>query len=340
MKAVIFFGPREIRLVDVPIPHPGPGEVLIRVGAALTCGTDFKAYRQGHKVLLGDPPAPFGHELAGTVVEAGPGAERFTPGTRVVAANSAPCDRCFYCGRGQSQLCENLKLHNGAYAEYNLIPAHIVRHNLYPLEPSVDFRTAALAEPLACALHAVDVMRVEQGETAAILGAGNMALFLLQALRDRGARALVIGRGRERLELARRAGAAEAVSALEVSAVDAAKSWSAGPGPDCVFEAVGMPQTWEQAVAIARKGGRVCLFGGCAAGARVPLDAHRIHYEQIGLQGVFHHTPRYFREAVDLLSRGRVDPRLFIAGDIPLSETPAFFAQAHDKSNPKVAVIP
>ena len=133
MRAVIFHGPRRIRLEEVSRPKTGPGEVLLKVGAALTCGTDFKAYRQGHKVLLGALPSPFGHELAGTVVEVGKGVKAVRIGDRVVAANSAPCDRCYFCGRGQNQLCDNLKLHNGAYAEYNLVPAHIARHNLWKL---------------------------------------------------------------------------------------------------------------------------------------------------------------------------------------------------------------
>lgn len=342
MRAVIFHGPRDVRLEEVPLPAPGPGEVVLRVGAALTCGTDFKAYRQGHKVLLGEPPAPFGHEAAGVVEAVGPGAAAFRPGMRVVAANSAPCgsEDCFFCRRGQPQLCDDLKLHNGAYAEYLRVPARIVRANLYELPAGLPFESAALCEPLACAVHGVDALGVEAGETAAVLGAGVMARLLLGALKARGARVLVVGRGREALKEAERLGADETVSALDRDPLEAARRFGAGRGPDCVFEAVGRPETWTQAVAMARKGGRVCLFGGCAQGTQAPVDAHKVHYGQLSLFGVFHHTPRYFQEALRLLSEGRVDARAFIGFEIGLSEVPSFFERHHDRSVLKAAVKP
>ena len=340
MKAVLFYGPKEIKLVDVPVPKPGAGEVLVKIEAALTCGTDFKAYRQGHRVLLGDLPSPFGHELAGVIAEVGEGVRAFKPGDRVVAANSAPCDDCYFCKRGQSQLCDHLKLHNGAYAEFNLVPAHIVKHNLYKLRDGIDFQTAALAEPLACATHAVEVMAVERGERVAILGAGAMSLLLVQALKAKGADVLVVGRNPERLRGVTKAGATRAISSLNCDPLVEIKEWTDGLAADCVFEAVGQAETWQQAIAWTRKGGRVCLFGGCAMGTRVPVDAHRVHYQQIRLQGVFHHTPKYFAQAVELLAAGRVDPTLLISDRIKLDEVPSYFERMHQQSNPKVAVIP
>ncbi|MBI3551705.1 MAG: zinc-binding dehydrogenase [Elusimicrobia bacterium] len=339
MRAVLFYAPKKIRLVDVPMPVPGPGEVLLQVGSALTCGTDFKAYRQGHH-MLGEPPSPFGHELAGVVVAAGDGVSSFALGDRVVAANSAPCDRCYFCAAGQNQLCDNLRLHNGAYAEYNLVPARIVKHNLYHLPARLDFPTAALSEPLACAIHAVDVLRVREGETAALIGAGPMSLLLIQALAARGARIVVVGRNSANLALALKAGAHEAISAEEKNPVMAVREATERRGADCVFEAVGKPETWLTAIDMVRKGGRVCLFGGCASGTVVPIDAHRVHYGQISLHGVFHHTPKYFRAAVDLLSQGRVKTDILISGRIALDEVPSFFDSRHGQSNPKVAVIP
>lgn len=340
MRAVMFYAPREIRLVDVPVPKPGKGEVLVKIGAALTCGTDFKAYRQGHPVLLGKLPSPFGHELAGTITAIGPGVKDFRPGDRVVAANSAPCDDCFYCKRGQNQLCDDLRLHNGAYAEYNLVPARIVKHNLYKLEDGLDFSEAALSEPLACAIHAVDQVGAHLDETAVIIGAGTMSLLLIQALSSRGARVVVVGRNKKNLRTAFKAGAHAVVSAEDGNPVAAVQALTAGRGADCVFEAVGKPETWQQAVAMVRKGGRVCLFGGCASGTEVPVDAHRVHYGQISLFGVFHHTPKYFAQALNLLNAGRVPTDLLIESSIPLEDVPLFFDRMHAQSNPKVAVIP
>jgi L-iditol 2-dehydrogenase len=340
MQAVIFHGPKDIRLQEVPIPKPGPGEVLLKVGAALTCGTDFKAYRQGHRVLLGPSPAPFGHEFSGTVADVGLGVSDFRPGMRVVAANSAPCEGCFFCAKGQPQLCEDLRLHNGAYAQYNLLPAHIVRRNLHPIADSMDFKTAALCEPLACALHAVDVMNVRSAESIAILGSGIMAMLLTGALKTRGARVLVVGRGKDKLAHTLAAGADRTVSIHDEDPVQAARDFAGGHGADCAFEAVGTADTWKTAIAMTRNGGRVCLYGGCAQGTQVPVDAHRLHYGQISLHGVFHHTPKHFRQALDLLSSGRLDAARFFAGEITLREVPEYFERMHAQSSLKVAVFP
>ncbi len=340
MRAVIYHGPRDIRLEARPLPEPGPGEVVLKVGAALTCGTDFKAYRQGHKVLLGDYPSPFGHELAGTVSALGQGVKNIKEGDRVVVANSAPMDDCFWCAHGQNHLCPNLKLHNGAYADYDRVPAHIVRGNLHPLAAAVPFEVGALAEPFACAIHAAGVLGVREGELCAVIGAGPMSLLLIHALAARGARIAVLGRSRAHLEIAQAAGA-EAVFSLNDAPVDErVRAWAAGRGPDHVFEAVGKPETHLQALALIRDGGKVCLFGGCAQGTTMPLDLHRVHYKQISLHGVFHHTPPHFREAVRLLSEGKVRTELLIRGSIKLADVPHFFAENADKSIPKTVVRP
>ena len=338
MKAVIYHGPRDIRLEDVPMPAPGPGEVVVKLGAALTCGTDFKAYRQGHRVLLGDYPSRFGHELAGTVAAVGKGVTTAREGDRVVVANSAPMDDCFWCRNGQNHLCRSLKLHNGAYAEYDLVPAHIVRQNLHPLKAATAFEIGALAEPFSCAIHAAEVHGVRAGETALVIGAGPMCLFLVHALRARGALVGVVGRSKEGLESAESAGAEATFSVLDGPVEGKVLAWAEGRGPDHVFEAVSTPDTYLQAVALVRDGGKVCLFGGCAHGATVPLDVHRLHYKQITLHGVFHHTPKHFKEAVRLLSEGKVKTELIISGAVRLDDIPAFFAANADKSIPKSVV--
>lgn len=118
MKAVMFYAPGDLRLMETPIPSASPGEVVVKIKTALTCGTDFKAYRQGHPVLLAHTPSPFGHEMAGIISEVGAGVTWLREGERVVVLNSAPCDDCFFCEQGITELCENLELLNGAYAEY------------------------------------------------------------------------------------------------------------------------------------------------------------------------------------------------------------------------------
>ena len=271
----MFHAPGDVRIEDLPPSEPGAGEVLIRVDAALTCATDAKAYRRGHPVLLGPTPARFGHEYAGTVIATGDGA-RFAPGDRVAGANSAPCDRCEACLRGQEPLCQNLfPLLNGAYAEQLLIPERIATINLHRLSDGVEPALGALCEPLACALHGVEASEAQAGERVAVLGRGALGRLLAAALAARGC----------------------AVTTLA----------SADPDPpaqfDRVIEAAGSAEAWQRAVALVRPGGTVALFGGLPGGTSVAFDAYRLHYEAITLRGVFHHAPRHVRAAIDLVTR-------------------------------------
>ncbi len=338
MRRVIYYGPRDIRLEEALVPTPGPGEVVVKLGAAMTCGTDFKAYRQGHPVLLGTYPSPFGHELAGTVSAIGANVTTTKEGDRVVVANSAPVDECFWCTHGQNHLCPKLKLHNGAYAEFDLVPAHIVRHNLHALQASVAFAVGALAEPFSSAIHAVEIMSVREGDLALIIGAGPMCIMLVHALLARGARIAVLGRSEKNLAATKIAGAQATFSSLDGPSAEAIRAWADGRGPDHVFEAVGKIETHIKAVDFVRTGGKVCFFGGCAPGTTLPLDVHRIHYKQISIHGIFHHTPRHFKEAVRLLSEGKVKTELIISGAVKLADLPAFFAANADKSIPKSVV--
>jgi len=194
MRALVFHGPGDLRVENVPEPAPAEGEVLVQVELALTDGTDLKAYRRGHPVLLGPPPSPFGHEVCGIDV---------ATGRRVVVANSAPCGACRPCQRGQETLCENLfPLLNGAYAELLLVPARIARRNLLPVPPGLPSEVAAMAEPLACCLHGVDVASVQHGDTVAIVGAGPIGLMLCACVADVGGHPVIVGGRPERRELA------------------------------------------------------------------------------------------------------------------------------------------
>ena len=160
MRALRFHGPGDLRLEEVPDPAPGPGEVLVQVEVALTDGTDLKAYRRGHPVLLRDLPSPFGHEFCGVDV---------ATGRRVVAANSAPCGACDACRRGE--VCVNLDLLNGAYAEFIVVPERIARVNLLPVPPSLPPLLAAMVEPLACCLNGVERAEVSAGDRGGLADA-------------------------------------------------------------------------------------------------------------------------------------------------------------------------
>src|SRR6266480_7811765 len=195
MLAAMFYAPLDVRMERRPVPQPKAGEVLLKVVAATTCGTDVKSYLRGHPLLFHKIPSGFGHEVAGFAAAIGPGVIQCSEGDAIVIANSAPCQQCFYCRRGRFSLCEDLLLLNGAYAEYLLVPERIVRQNLYHLQSGTSFIAAALTEPLACALHGVDACEIAPGDTVVILGSGPLGLLLTAIARLKGARTVISGRG-------------------------------------------------------------------------------------------------------------------------------------------------
>ena len=325
MKAAVLYGKEDVRLEEVSLPEPGPGEVVIRVRSALTCGTDLKVFRNGSHAKMLKPPALFGHEYAGIVERVGAGVTRWKPGARVVGANSAPCRSCFFCQRNQPNLCKDLLFVNGAYAEYLKIPARIVKENLLEIPEELSFQRAALTEPLACVVRGMQVARPTRGETVAVLGTGPVGLMFIQLLAGAGIQVIAVGKGTRRLKAA---GAFGAQTVLDLAGLPdptarVRAETPEGLGPDLVIEAVGRPAAWSQAISVVRPGGRVLLFGGCPPATEVPLDTRRMHYDELTLLSAFHHTPEAIRESLDLLARGVVRSDLLVTGQAPLADLPA-----------------
>ena len=344
MLAAMFYAPMDVRLVQIPIPQPGPGEVLLQVAAATTCGTDLKAFRRGHPLLFRETPARFGHEASGIVAAIGAGVTQCKEGDAVVVANSAPCRQCYYCRHGSFSLCEDLLLLNGAYAEYLLVPERIVRQNLYRLIPGTSFIAAALSEPLACALHGVDASQVGEGDTVVILGSGPLGLLLAAVANLRGARVIMTGHGEERLVLARLFGASTVIDVSSMSPVEQREAvlneTDARRGADIVIEAVGTPETWELAATMVRPGGLVNFFGGCSSGTQVTLETRPLHYSELTLKGVFHHTPAYFAQALELIEGHHIDVGALITARVPLSSLLEVLELLLHKHGVKYALIP
>src|SRR5271168_2560371 len=211
MKAAVLHGREDIRIESVPVPEAAPGELIVRVGAALTCGTDLKVFRRGYHARMIVPPALFGHELAGTVVEAGEGVLDFAPGDRVVALNSAPCGQCYFCVRQQENLCDDLLFNNGAYAEFIRIPARIVAMNTLHIPDHVALEHAALTEPLACAVHGFEDSRPRPGDTVAVIGGGPLGLMILHVAALAGCETTAIVKHNGQVEAARQLGASHVV---------------------------------------------------------------------------------------------------------------------------------
>ena len=327
MVAQVFHGPGDLRLEQWPVPSPAPGEAIVRVDAALTCGTDVKTLRRGHPVMIPVTPTVFGHELAGTVVAVGAGVRGLAEGDRVAAANSAPCGQCALCRAGRPNLCEDLLFVNGAYGEYIALPPRLVRANTVRIGAALPARRAAFAEPLACALLGIERARVEAGMTVAVLGHGPLGCLLAMAAAARKARVLLVGKAGWRLDRVRAIGVAECVDAADVGDVPGAlRALTGGRGPEVTVDATGRPEAWAQAIDAVGRGGTVLLFGGCPPGTAVALDTRRAHYEELTLVGAFHHTPELIRRALELLETQALVPDALVTHVMGLHEVPAALA--------------
>ena len=344
MQAAVLYGKEDVRLECVPVPNVGPGELLVRVRVALTCGTDVKVFRRGYHAKMIIPPALFGHEMAGDIAGIGEGVTRFLVGQRIVAANSAPCNECFFCRRNQPNLCEDLLFINGAYAEFIRLPERIVRSNTYAIPPGLAYKDAALVEPLACALRGLDETDLQPGDTIAIMGLGPIGLMFVRLAKSVfGARVIAMARRIEQADRAIMLGADEAfIAGADPAAVSELLARTNGRGADVVVEAVGRPEAWELATQLVRKGGVINFFGGCPTGTKVALDTHLLHYSEITCKASFHHTPQHIRRALDIIADGAVTANHFVNHEEPLSRLPQVLKElAHNRNGQiKTAILP
>ena len=344
MTAAVLYGSEDLRIEKIDVPALSADEVLLRVRLALTDGTDLKVWKRGYHAKMIQPPAVFGHELVGDVAAVGKRVDpRWRIGMRVIAANSAPCLRCYHCRRGQENLCDDLLFNNGAYADYMRIPGRIVVENMLEVPHSVDDQSAALAEPLACVLRGIHEMEARTGDTAAVIGCGPIGLKFVRMLSRRGVRVIALARRTGPLEVAKRLGAIATINVTETpDIVTAVKALTEDQlGPDSVVEAAGNPATWKQALAMVRRGGVVNFFSGLPSGTRVEIEPAMIHYSEIKLISPFHHTPRFFREALEAIRRGDISAHDFVTEEIRLADLPQAFERMKSRSGEiKLAVRP
>ena len=335
MRAAILRGQEDLRIEDVPFPTAAPGELVLRVGAALTCGTDLKVYRRGYHARMLTPDRLFGHELAGTIVQVGDGVTTFSIGDRVLPLNSAPCDACFFCRNNQQNLCEDLLFNNGAYAEFIRIPARIVQKNTLRIPDAIPFEHAALTEPLACVIRGLEESGISlsaeddavEGPTAIVLGAGPIGMLFIHAASLLGLHVIAVVKRKDQIATARHFGAEQVLRISDVpDPVAASRALTPeGRGADIVFEAVATPEAWQWAVQMARKGGLVNFFGGPPSGTAVSLDTNLIHYSGLTLKASFHHTPAAARCAFNLITSGGFRAQDFLTGTATMEDLPNVF---------------
>ena len=342
MQAAVLYGPSRVAVETLPVPDIGPRDVLVRVAAATTCGTDLKVFLQGRHARMLTPPSVFGHEFSGTVAAVGSHVQGFEPGMRVVANNSAPCGSCYYCRRGQPNLCDDLVFINGAYAEYIVVPERIVRTNLLPLPDDLPFPVACITEPLACVLHCLDLAAFNAGDTVVINGDGPSGLMLAAMAKRQGARVILCGRAPQRLRVAQQFGIERLVNYAEVpDQVAAVRALTEdGRGVEVAIEAVGRPDVWETTAAMVRKGGQAIVYGGPPGGTSMRVDAPALHYDQITLQGVFHNTPTHVAQALEILADPTLPWASLLSTALPLARLPEAFELMIAREALKVVILP
>ena len=337
MRAAILKEPGCIEICEVERPVPAEGELLVKVEAALTCGTDLKAYLRGHPLI--PMPGPFGHEFSGVVAEKGKGTRRFKAGDPVMGVHSAPCLQCAYCRRGLSNLCEHIMTTKvlGTFAEYILIPRHIVAQNLFKKPAHIGFDEAAFLEPLACVVHGMDPLKITRKDTVLIIGAGPIGLLHLLLAKAKGARVLVADIEEKRLRTAEVLGADSTFHASQTHA--SVHTATRELGVDIVFECTGRPRVWEESVQFVRRGGTIVLFGGCKKGTTVTYDTERLHYDEITLKGVFHFTPHDVKTAFQLIKGGTIPVKKLVSATCRLQDISDVFSKLSRGEGIKYVVL-
>ena len=321
MKAWVQSAVGRFGLEEIARPSAGPGEAIVRVRAAVTCGTDLKLLHRGHaRIAL---PVTMGHELCGEVIEVGEGADPELVGKRVVPGITGPCGRCADCRRGFANLCPVAHGQRtwGAFAEFVRIPAGVVASNLHRPPASLADEAAAFLDPLASVVHGWNRLGAPAPERILIYGAGALALLWAATARARGVRVIVAGRRPEQLSLATGIGA----EALDLGRHEPEDLLSrTGTLPDAAIDCTGDPGVWMRLPRLVRDGGRILLFGGCGPGAQATYAADRLHYGELSLIGSFHYTPEEARAAMASLVSREVDPRPLVTEVGRLEDLPRF----------------
>ncbi|MEK7308517.1 MAG: zinc-binding dehydrogenase [Nitrospirota bacterium] len=355
MLANLLIKPGVLKLKEIKTPEPSDGEILVRIKTALTCGTDLKAFKRGHPMM--PMPTVFGHEFSGVVEKAGRGVKKFTRGTEIMAVHSAPCEECCFCKKGLYNLCKYIMKTKvlGAFAEYILLPKHIVKQNVFIKPRNLSYAEAAFLEPLSCVIHSINSVypvgkktpsgfsnggHLTKGDTAVIIGAGPIGLLHLMILKTMGIKIIIIEKQKERLKKALELKADIAINPGKKNVIKKIMAYTDNCGADAVFECTGIPEVWESSVWLVRRGGTIVLFGGCKQGTQVKYDTARIHYDEVTLKGVFHFKPSDVAQAYDFLSRKKIKVRKLISGQYPLNKLDMAFKKLAAGKGIKYAIIP
>lgn len=317
MRRVLLAEPERFVIEEVQIPEPKANEVIVKVERSGICGSDIHMY---HGVSPIQPPLVMGHEFAGTIDALGSQVTDFEIGDRVVVEPGVQCGECTYCQSGRYNLCPyqytigGYREHDGGYADYVRVPANRV----VPLPDEMSFEVGVMVEPVACAMHALDVADIRSGDTVLIIGAGTIGLLIAQAVRMAGAETVVVTDiVPERLELAKQLGADAVVNAQEMDLVTWAKEKYGLGGVHRVFDTVSISQTFKQALEIVRRGGRIIDVGVSTKPVEWNLNALLLEVE---ITGMNMYVRRNFDQAVEAIMNGHIQVEPLISAVYPLSD--------------------
>jgi L-iditol 2-dehydrogenase len=332
MKAAVYYGKADLRVEELPVPQPGPGQMLVRVDACGICPTDLKKIQKG--LLPG--PRVFGHEIAGTVAALGPGANGWREGQRVVVHHHVPCGACFYCARRAYAQCPGYKKNGttagfepagGGYAEYVLVLDWVVRRGVVAIPDGVSAVEASFVEPVNTCLKAVEKAGVGPGDTVLVVGVGPIGLLLMQLARCAGAVVVVSDPVAERRELALSLGAGAALDAGE-DVPGRLREMTQGRGGDCVLVAAGGAAAMAQAIAAARPGGRVLSFAATSPGETAEIDFGLLTTSEKDILTAYSSSIDVQQKAADLVFSRAVRVRELVSHRFPVGRADEAFALA------------
>ena len=337
MKASRFLGNKTFAVTDLPTPHAGPGELVLRNQVCGVCGTDVHIYHGEPGSADVNPPVVLGHEYSGEVVEVGEGVTGFAVGDHVTVDPNIYCGHCAYCQNGKKQLCPSMEAigvtRDGGFAQYSRIPAS----QAFKLEPTVPWEAAAMAEPLACCLHGIDLAGIQVGDKVCVVGGGAIGLLMVQLAKLSGASQIVLSEPNEkRRQVGLQVGAN---AALDPTRPDAQEAFAQvlGGGANVVIECVGNVPAVKSAFQFAGKGATVLLFSVPKVDATFDLPLFDVYKKELTIKGSFVNPDTHAR-AVALINSGKVDFDPIITHRFTLDQLPEAIAMQMSDASIKVVV--
>ncbi|HEY8721020.1 zinc-dependent dehydrogenase [Pengzhenrongella sp.] len=326
MRVARFHAPEDIRIEDAPEPTPGAGDVKIRVRACSACGTDVKISRFGHQNIT--PPRVMGHEIAGEVVEVGADVKGWAAGDRVQVIAAIPCGKCRECLAGRMTICPNQTSmgyqFDGGFAEFMVVPSTVLAvDGLNRIPEGVSYAEASVAEPLACAINAQELVRIEPGNVVVVIGSGPIGCLHVRVAKSKGAgRVFLVELSRERLDMAANlVNPDAAICAAEEDPIEAVRKLTDGRGADVVITAAASGVAQEQALQMVARQGRISFFGGLPKDKpTITLDSNLVHYRELMIIGANGSSPTHNKRALAMIADGSVPVLDLITHRLPLEQ--------------------